>query len=181
LCDWQFKKRGVLVEKWDVYDKSGNPTGKTKTRNDVFEPGEYHLGVSVWILNRNGELLIQKRSAAKRIHPNIWAVTSGAVISGETSIQGCIREAYEEIGIQLNEDDLVLLSRHFCKDIIFDDYITFREFPIENAAFQASEVSEVKWASITEIKQLFSLGLFMLDDSKDLDIVIQYLDGQNRK
>jgi len=38
------------VEKWDIYDKDGNLTGKMKTRNDAFDVGEYHLGVSLWVV-----------------------------------------------------------------------------------------------------------------------------------
>ena len=173
-------KWGVLVEKWDVYNKDGKLTGKTTTRHNIFELGEYHLGVSLWIINQNGELLIQKRAASKRIHPNIWSTTGGSVISGETSMQGCIRETKEEIGLQIHEDDLVLLSRSLGKDTIFDDYITIKEFPIENAVIQPNEVSEVKWVSAKDIAQLFSLGLFMLDDIKDIEKVFQYIDGHIR-
>ena len=99
LCRTVLLKWGVLVEKWDVYNKDGKLTGKTTTRHNIFELGEYHLGVSLWIINQNRELLIQKRAASKRIHPNIWSTTGGSVISGETSMQGCIRETKEEIGL----------------------------------------------------------------------------------
>jgi hypothetical protein len=35
---------------------------------------------------------------------------------------------------------------------------------------QAEEVSEKKWASVNEIKELFSLGLFMLNDINEIDM-----------
>lgn len=168
------------MEKWDVYDKDGKLTGRTKTKNDVFESGEYHLGVSLWIINHQGELLIQKRSVSKRIHPNNWSTTGGSVISGETSAQGCIRETKEEIGLQLYEDDLVFLSRSYGKNMISDDYATIQEFPIENAIIQINEVSEVKWASAKDVARLFSLGLFMSDDLKDLENISRYIDEHIR-
>lgn len=163
------------MEKWDIYDRNGNLTGKTKTRNESMELGEYHLGASLWLFNHNGELLIQKRAASKRIKPNVWSVAGGSVISGETSVQACIRETKEEIGIQVNEDELVLFQRSFGENNIFDDYVAIQEVPIETIIIQPEEVSEVKWASIEEIKRLSSLGLFMID-IKGVEKVIQYVD-----
>ena len=118
------------MEKWDVYDMNGNVTGKLKTRQDVFNDGEYHLGVSVWIVNKNNELLIQKRAEAKRIKPNIWSTTGGAAQAGENSETTCVREVFEEIGIIIKPQEIKLLSRSFGKDIIFDDFIVFADFPV---------------------------------------------------
>lgn len=164
------------MEKWDVYDENCEFIGITKTRNDVFDEGEYHLSVSSWIINKNKELLIQKRAACKRIHPNKWGITGGSVSAGETSRQGCVRETFEEIGLELKEDDLTHLSRTLWKNIIFDDYIIIKDYPIENAVLQKIEVSEIKWASIEDIKQLFHDDLFMMDDLSYVDKVIRYMD-----
>ncbi len=143
------------MEKWDVYDRQGNLTGRTKTREDTLLDGEYHLGVSLWIINSEGKLLIQKRAACKRIHPNKWSITSGAVLSGETSTEGCVREVGEEIGLHLQQCDIALLSRSIGKDCIFDEYAVIRDFPIEAALLQPEEVSDIKWATLQQIRELF--------------------------
>lgn len=164
------------MEKWDVYDENCNFKGYTKTREDVFDKSEYHLSVSSWIINKNKELLIQKRAACKRIHPNKWGITGGSVSAGETSRQGCVRETFEEIGLLIEEKDLIFLSRTLWENTIFDDYVIIKEFLIENAVIQKKEVDEIKWASIDEIKQLFRSGLFMMDDLSYVDKVIHYMD-----
>ena len=165
----------VEMEAWDVYDKQGNITGEIKTRNDVFHDGEYHLVASLWIINKNGKLLIQKRSMTKRINPGMWSITGGAVKAGESSENACVREVSEEIGLTLNPQDIELLSRSFGKDIIFDDYVIIYDFSLTEIILQADEVSEVKWASIDEIKDLFDNGQFMFDDISELDKVISYI------
>ena len=113
------------MEAWDVYDRQGNRTGKIKTRYDVFEDGEYHLGASLWIVNKKGELLIQKRSPTKRINPGKWSITGGAVCAGESSEQACVREVAEEIGLILNIVEIELLSRSFGQDIILTTILLF--------------------------------------------------------
>lgn len=165
------------MEKWDVYDRNGNITGIIKTRQDTFEDGEYHLGASIWIVNHLGEVLIQKRSASKRFGANNWASTGGSVIAGETSIQGCIREVKEELGLDITENDIEFLSRKFGKNNIFDDFIMLRDVPLEDFSLQPNEVSEVKYVCIDEIKDLMMSGNFMVDDPKELDFLIAYIDN----
>ena len=153
------------METWDVYDNKGNTTGKTKTRNDVFLDGEYHLVVSLWILNEDGKLLIQKRTPTKRIDSGLWSIISGTAQAGESSEQACVREVAEEIGLTFCPQDIKLFSRSFGKDIIIDDYITIHNFPLTDAILQTDEVSEIKWASIEEVQILFYDGQFLNDDN----------------
>lgn len=165
----------IEIESWDVYDSQGNVTGKTKTKNAVFLDGEYHLSASLWIINEDGKLLIQKRAMAKIISPGMWSITGGSVKAGESSEQACIREVAEEIGLILNPQDIKLLSRSFGKDIIFDDYVIVHNLSLTDTVLQVDEVSEVKWASIEEIMDLFYSSQFMFDDIKELDKVISYI------
>ena len=165
------------MEYWDVYDKYGNKTGIIKTRSDVWEEGEFHLGASLWIVNYKGEILIQKRAATKRIHPNKWGSTVGSVISGETSKEGLVREVWEEIGITVNVDELVFLDRHIWDHNINDNYIMIYDFPIEQVIIQPEEVSEVKWISIDEMKKLIYEGTCMLNDVKGLDKICKFIEA----
>jgi isopentenyldiphosphate isomerase len=170
----QSQFNGFETELWDIYDINGKLTGKTMTRGDIFADGEYHLGVAAWIVNDKNELLLQKRAATKRIFPNLWATTGGAVLAGETSKEGCIREVKEELGIELNENDLVLLNRSFRKGLISDDYIVTIDISLNNLTIQSEEISEVKWATIDEIKRLVETGQFLIDDINDIQYLFDY-------
>jgi Isopentenyldiphosphate isomerase len=170
-----------LLEYWDVYDKYGNKTGIIKTRSDVWEQGEFHLGAALWIVNNKGEILIQKRASTKRRAPDLWGNTVGSVISGETGKQGLIREVREEIGITVNEDELVFLDRHIWSNNINDNYVIIYDFPIDKVIIQPEEVSEVKWISIDEMKKLIYKGTFMMNDIKELDKIIGFIEANLQK
>ena len=170
----------MASELWDVYDSQGNITGRTKTSDDIFCDGEYHLIASLWIINTKGEALIQKRAQTKRINPGMWNITGGSVNAGESSVNACVREVAEEIGLYFDPHDIMLLSRSFgkkynFKECIFDDYIILRDCSISDAILQSDEVSEIRWASMEDIVNLFHAGQFMFDDMGELDKVMAYI------
>jgi len=163
------------MELWDVYDSQGNKTGRFKERGSTFDKGEYHLGTALWIINSEGKALLQKRSLTKKYNPGIWALTGGAASAGESSIEACLREVSEEIGLNLQPEDIKLLYRYFGEDCIFDDYITIRDFDIAKAVLQEEEVSELKWFTMEEIKALHGEGQFFFDVISQLDKVADYI------
>ena len=169
-----------MEELWDIYDKNGNFTGIKKTRNDILLEGEYHLSASLWILNSDDKLLIQKRSSTKRIAPNKWGITGGSVRAGESSKKACIREVFEEIGLELSINEIKLLSRSFGKDNIYDDYIIEKNFPLNKLVLQKTEVQDVKWSAFDEIVDLFHTGQFLFDDINELSKVKDFINQKNK-
>ena len=163
------------MEQWDVYDGTGTRTGKTKTRSDVWEHGEYHLGVSLWLINANAQVLVQKRAATKRLFPNVWCNVCGSAIAGETSKAACVRETWEEIGIAVSECDLSFIGSTMNGNNIYDDYAIRNDYHIKRFAFSSEEVSELRWTSLEEISELFRHKLFLLNDLSDLDGLKKYI------
>ena len=98
------------MEYWDIYDKDGNFTGRKKGKYEKWSKDEYHLATEVWVINSKKQILIQKRSDKCEILPSMWALTTGRVVSGETTRQGCIREFREELGINASEDECKLVK-----------------------------------------------------------------------
>ena len=80
------------MEIWDLLDEKGNKTGKTMIKGEGIPKGQYHLGADVWIINSENKILIQKRSAKKKLSPNVWGMTGGSVVKGEKSLQTIERE-----------------------------------------------------------------------------------------
>ena len=101
------------MEMWEVLDNEGNPTGKIIKKNEqiFFDKNFYHLGAEVWIINSDNKILIQKRSKQKKIFPNVWAMTGGSVILGENSRETIVREAKEELNININPSELILITK----------------------------------------------------------------------
>ena len=101
------------MERFDLYDKHMNKLNETIARGEHSGEGKYHLVVHIWLRNDKGEYLIQQRNKIEDIVPYQWAITGGAVLAGESSIEGAIRETQEEIGIELRPDQFELKKRYF--------------------------------------------------------------------
>lgn len=153
------------MEIWDLLDEQGNKTGQTIEKGKV-PKGFTHLGADVWIVNSNNEILIQKRSANKRHSPNVWAMTGGSVMAGETSEDTIVREVMEELGIKINKESLQFIKRYKVKHketppVFLDTYFIRKDIDISNITMQEDEVSEVKWATWEECEQLYNNGQFL--------------------
>ena len=98
-------------EIFDVVDESDNPTG-TATRSEVHAQGLIHRAVHVFVLNRNGDLYLQKRSLHKDMNPGVWdSSVSGHLDAGENYADAAIRELGEEMGIHdVSSGDLELVA-----------------------------------------------------------------------
>lgn len=100
------------AEIWDLYNENRELLGKDHVRGEQLPIDGYHLVVYVWIRNSKGEYLISQRSANRPIYPLLWECVGGSVIKGEDSLFGAIREAKEEVGVDLlPENGRVLFSK----------------------------------------------------------------------
>ena len=73
-----------MEERWDIYDKNKQPTGRTMKRNNwTLKDDEYHLTVLGVIRRPDGKFLITKRVMTKAWAPGWWEVSGGAAQAGE--------------------------------------------------------------------------------------------------
>lgn len=149
------------MEIWDVYDDKGIKSGKTIIKGTELKTGEYHLVVHIWIVNSNGEFLIQKRASTVRFNPNKWSLTSGSAISGEDSYGACIREVIEEIGIEPNMDNALKLFTLKRRTNYCDVWLVKQNINLQQCILQKSEVDEIKWANMNEINEMINNGMFI--------------------
>ncbi len=143
-----------MEEYFDVLNEKGNFTGKVGSREVCHKEGLWHKAVVVFIINSKEQVLLQKRSPNKRMWPNTWDVTAGGhVLAGEFGFQAIIREAKEELGIELNKNEMTFLgssiSRNLKGGIInnhFNEYyIVNKDLDETKLKLQEEEVSEVNW------------------------------------
>lgn len=155
-----------MRELCDIVDEFGNKTGRLHERGTAMKKGEYHLAVSVWILNNKGEFLISKRTPTQ-IAPNMWETTGGGVIAGENSLEAALRETREELGITLNPEKGHILTKytypHSSGDgaAYYEVWIFVQEIDISAVVLQPTETCDVLWASKEIIKRLIEDGQFI--------------------
>lgn len=151
------------MEIWDILDENGNLTGQTMQKGDkkVWQKGIYHQGADVWIINSENKILIQKRSSQKKLQPNVWAMTGGSVIKGETSLETLKRETFEELGIELDIENAIKINRYRTGNVWLDVYVVRQDINLDGIVIQEEEVSEVKFATYDEIEELYNHHQFM--------------------
>lgn len=149
------------MEIWEILDSEGIDTGKTIIKGETIPNGFYHLAADIWIINSENKILIQKRSSNKRLSPNVWAMTGGSVIKGESSKETIERETMEELGIVLNIDNAKLLKKFKTGLVWVDTYFIRQDIDLSEIKMQESEVSDVKWVTYEEIEQMNNKGTFI--------------------
>ena len=156
------------MELWDLYDENRNPVGLDHVRGERIPQGCYHLVVHVWIRNSAGQYLMSQRSADRPSFPLMWECVGGSVVKGEDSLLGAIREAKEEVGVELDSGKgqvLFTKTRKIIEGKIFNDIMDVwlfeydGEVDLGNAT--TDEVSQVAWMSREQIKELFEQGMFV--------------------
>lgn len=150
------------MEQWDIVNGFREKVGKTWIRGDEMSEGDFHQVVHIWIMNKNGQFLIQQRQPWKIGWPNIWDCSAaGSVLMGETSEMGAIRETKEELGIELQmEHAEVIFTVKFSRG--FDDHwLVKQDIDVEKLNLQYEEVADAKWATVDEILELVERGDFI--------------------
>lgn len=144
----------------DVLNERGEYTGEVASREKCHKEGLWHKAVVTFIMNSKQQVLLQRRSANKKLWPNMWDVSAGGhVLAGEFGFQAGIRECKEELGIELNKNDLTFLGATTSSNIknnivnnLFNEYyIVNKEVNVTKLQLQEEEVSEVKWIDKDEI------------------------------
>ena len=147
-----------MKEMLEIIDKNGNLTGEivekfeAKSRNLLFKV------IALFILNKDNQILLEKRSSSKKINPSKWGIVEGHVDVGETAETATLRELKEELGVDAELTDItfvcsVLKERETNSNITYA-YCMFLDKDIKDFVLQEEELSEVKWLDFYEYKKL---------------------------
>ena len=147
------------MEYLQVFDENRNILNGKILRYKGMKPkeGRYINITIVFIENNKGEFLIQKTSKEKG---SIFATTGGLVKFGSTSIKTIVEEIKEELGIDIDINDLKLVYTKKHPYSFQDTYYIKKDINIEDLTLQKEEVEFVKWMSIDEINELIEKDLF---------------------
>jgi isopentenyl-diphosphate delta-isomerase type 1 len=137
-------------------DVNDEPIG-AGSKEEARENGIRHRISKVFLVNTNGDVLLQKRADHLALEPGLWAVSAaGHIDEGETYEDAAIRELKEELGVTnlslteigyyYQEEDGEQVRKRFNRIYVgkYDGEVTPNP----------EEVSEVKWISKTELNDL---------------------------
>ncbi len=132
-------------------------------------------GSSVIIRNREGQILLQERTDR-----NEWCLPGGCQDLGENLRDTAVREVFEETGIKLNPEEIVLidtLSGKLRKNSYPNGDIVYNNSSLYLADIEDIDVSKLKGDSETKRLKFFDVNNLPenLMDADMIDTYINYL------
>ncbi len=136
-----------------IVDRNDSVIGK-KLRSEITKDDIYRVS-SLWIFNKDRELLIAQRPVWKKNDPGKWTESAvGTLEEGETYQSNLAKEAKEELGLDLNENELVFIGKEFFespKNKLFGAMYAVILSDTPNLNLNKYEVPDVEWVSNEKI------------------------------
>ncbi len=142
-------------EMWQLYYPNGEPipgAGWDSARDNPESPDTEIVGVAVvFVFRKNSEgvleLLWQKRAEGVSRYPGFYDISAGGHINlGESLVEAAVREAREEIGVEIEPLELGFVTmRGFNKNRFAWVYAVDYSEKEEDFHFDDNEVEEVRW------------------------------------
>ena len=138
-------------EIFDVVDANDQIIG-TATRAEVHAQKLTHRAVHVFVFNKRGDLLLQKRSLLKDMCPGLWdSSVSGHLDAGESYEAAAVRELEEEMGIttETTPEEIARIAPGL--ETGWEHMRLYRIRHDGALRFPAAEVDAVMWFPLSEI------------------------------
>ena len=100
--------------KYKVYDRNRRFIKKINKKDELQEDN-YLKGVTCFVINKKGEILIEQRASKSRLMPGELDLCSGHVDNDETYTQAMIREYVEELHSGNKEEKENARNEAICK------------------------------------------------------------------
>lgn len=144
-----------------LVDKQDNPVGLME-KIEAHEKAVLHRAFSVFVFNKQGELMLQQRAKHKYHSPLLWTNTCCShQRDGETNIEAGKRRLQEEMGFECDLQEVF----SFVYKAPFDNGLTEHEldhvmvgFYDENPVVNKDEVATFKWMQLEEVKKDIALN-----------------------
>ncbi|MCH3885029.1 NUDIX hydrolase [Tenacibaculum aquimarinum] len=161
-----------MDELLNILTPEGEPTGKTALKSEAHKNGWFHATVHVWIFTSDKKILLQKRALTKKVFPGLWDISvAGHVAAGEETLTSAKREVFEEIGLQIDDEDLIKIGTRIHQishpNGIQDNehhhvFIAELKVPIEDLKIQKEEVDAIKLFDLSTLKNTKNLENVLL-------------------
>ena len=147
----------------DILTAEGLPTGNTALKSEAHKKGWFHATAHIWFFTTDHQILLQKRALTKKVFPGIWDISvAGHIGAGEKILQGAKREILEEIGLELQEKDLIKIGTRIHQvshsNGIQDNehhhvFIAELKTSVEKLTLQKEEVADIKLWNLKILKE----------------------------
>ena len=120
------------------------------------EKEKFYSSVYIIIKNDKNEILLQRRQGTK-LWPGFLALPAGHIDTGENAYDAVIREAKEELGIQININDITdtFIVNRKNKSLMpyFDVYFEINNYTGNIEIKEKEKCSELVWVNINSLPE----------------------------
>ena len=161
---------GELLE---IYDEAGNSLGLAPRGLCHGNPELIHRTAHVAVFHpETGDLLLQKRSAAKDIQPGKWdTAVGGHLAPGESYMDGARRELAEELGVTGEVKLRFLFDLKIRNEIESEDVRVFGLYRADGFSAQAEEIDEIRFWKADELFSPAARAAFTPNLCVELDLM----------
>ena len=151
----------------EIVNEKGQVTGVAPRFEIHGNPALMHRVAHVLVINRKGQILLQKRSMKKDVAPGRWDTSVGGHVDpGESPDAAALREMKEELGVEGALEFLhsYIHSNPYETELVY----TFRAVMDGGFTFNPEEIDEIRFWGLDEIER--SLGKRVLSDNFEHEI-----------
>ena len=144
------------------------------------------------ILTDENKMLVQKRAKnGSKLWPGYYALPAGHVDEGENQYEALVREAREELGIELDPKDIIkeytVLRRNFFDidgkrlEPYIDYYFEMEKYKGTPSIMEKDKCEELKWVDINNLPEPFINYEGVFFEDKNITTYDCMIDGAYKK
>ena len=119
-------------------------------KQEIHDKGLWHVECDLFIINKKGQILTQKRSQNVRFNKGKFGIVANHPTIHQTNIDCILEKAKEELGIELNKDSIMFLMVAKRETSVFNKkiqytYYTMFDFDEKQIKLNPFFSTEYKW------------------------------------
>jgi isopentenyldiphosphate isomerase len=148
-------------QQYEVLDDQGHKTGELLDKSIVHKGQLWHEVVNVWILNANGDILMQLRAPGVELSPNVWDVTTGTHLRpGEAPMDAALRTLRNEFGIETTPEALKHLFNiqsanpmpgGMLHKVFGHVYLLRHDTDLSTITYDREKISDLQWVPLIKL------------------------------
>lgn len=152
---------GNISQAFEILDDQGHKTGQVLDRETVHAQQLWHAAVNVWIINTNGEVLLQLRGPAAELNPNVWDVAIGTHVKPqEDPTDAAVRCLDTELGVAITKEQLKHLfniqSAYAVQDgkmhrTLGHVFLLKRDMELSEFTYDTEKIAQLTWKPLIEV------------------------------
>jgi mutator protein MutT len=119
------------------------------------------VAVTAVIINKQGQVLIAKRSAREIAFPGRWALPGGKIEDNNSVMQTLKDECHEEVGLEIEDRKIYLEDSAFVRPdnqtVKVFSYLVFAK--ALDVKLNENDFSEFRWVDVNEVGKYNCVGM----------------------